>query len=373
MSDFPDRDAILSALDAVTDPKSGKGLRKAGMVRGLAIGPGRAGFMLEVAAEDAALYAPVREAAEAALKALPGIDEARVVLTAESGQARGPNPAHAKAGRAASLSPQATGPGRPAPVATSRPDHVKRVIAVASGKGGVGKSTVAVNLAVAFANIGLRAGLLDADVYGPSAPLMLGLSKPPEYGADEKIAPLEAYGLKVMSIGLLVNADRAMVWRGPMASRALTQMLTGTRWGSEAEPLDVLIVDLPPGTGDLHLELTQKTLLDGAVIVSTPQEMALIDARRAVAMFGALPTPVEVLGIIENMAYFSAPGTMEPIPIFGRGGAKSEADRLGVPFLGEIPIDVALREASDRGHPLVDAQPQSSTAQAFLEIARKLA
>lgn len=373
MSDFPDRETILAALNAVIDPRSGQGLRAAGMVRGLAIGPGRVGFMLEVSAEDAALYAPVREAAEQALRDLPGITEARVVLTAEAGPARGPSPSHAKAGRAASLSPQATAPARPAPVPAGRPDHVKRVIAVASGKGGVGKSTVAVNLACAFARLGLRAGLLDADVYGPSAPLMLGLEGAPEYGEDEKIVPKEAFGLKAMSIGLLVNADRAMIWRGPMASRALTQMLTGTRWGSEAEPLDVLVVDLPPGTGDLHLELVQKTVLDGAVIVSTPQEMALIDARRAVAMFGKFATPVPVLGIIENMAYFNAPDTDEPIPIFGRGGAKAEAKTLGVPFLGEIPIDMALREASDAGKPLVAAQPETATAQAFLEIARKLA
>lgn len=373
MSDFPDRETILAALNTVIDPKSGRGLRAAGMVRGLAIGPGRAGFMLEVSPADAALYAPVREAAEAALRALPGIDEARVVLTAESGPGKGPAPSHGKAGRAASLSPQATAPARPAPVPAGRPDHVKRVIAVASGKGGVGKSTVAVNLACAFARLGLRAGLLDADVYGPSAPLMLGLEGAPEYGEDEKIAPKEAFGLKAMSIGLLVNADRAMVWRGPMASRALTQMLTGTRWGSESEPLDILVVDLPPGTGDLHLELVQKTVLDGVVIVSTPQEMALIDARRAVAMFGKFQTPVPVLGIIENMAYFSAPGTDEPIPIFGRGGAKSEAEKLGVPFLGEIPIDMALREASDAGRPLVADQPETATALAFLEIARKLA
>lgn len=372
MSDFTSRDAILAALEGVIDPRSGQGLRTAGMVRGLAIGPGRVGFMLEVAAEDAALYAPVREAAEAALKSLPGVREARVVLTAESGPSKGPAPSHGKAGRAASLSPQATAPGRPAPVPAGRPAHVKRVIAVASGKGGVGKSTVAVNLACAFARLGLRAGLLDADVYGPSAPLMLGLQGAPEYGEDEKIIPIEAWGLKAMSIGLLVNADRAMIWRGPMASRALTQMLTGTRWGTEAEPLDVLVVDLPPGTGDLHLELVQKTVLDGAVIVSTPQEMALIDARRAVAMFGKFQTPVPVLGIIENMAYFSAPGTDEPIPIFGRGGAKAEAEKLGLPFLGEIPIDMALREAGDSGRPLVATAPASATGLAFQKIAQAL-
>jgi ATP-binding protein involved in chromosome partitioning len=373
MSDFPSRDDILAVLDRIVDPKAGKGLRAAGMVRGLAIGPGRAGFMLEVAAEDAALYAPVREAAEAALMGLPGIEQARVVLTAESGPGKGPRPSHGAEGRRASLSPQATAPSRPAPVPAGRPAHVKRVIAVASGKGGVGKSTVAVNLACAFARLGLRAGLLDADVYGPSAPLMLGLAGAPEYGADEKMVPLEAFGIKAMSIGLLIHADKAMIWRGPMASRALTQMLTGSRWGTEAEPLDVLVVDLPPGTGDVHLELVQKTLLDGAVIVSTPQEMALIDARRAVAMFGRLQTPVPVLGIVENMSGFIAPGTDEPIPIFGRGGAKAEAERLGVPFLGEVPIDLALREAGDRGQPLVAAKPDSATAQAFLEIARRLA
>ena len=361
MSDFPDRDTILKALDAVVDPKTGQGLSSAGLVRGLAIGPGRAGFMLEVAAADAAAYAPVRSAAEAALKALPGITEARVVLTAESGPVKR---------RGASLSDEAVRQGRPAPVPTARPDHVRRVIAVASGKGGVGKSTVAVNLAVAFARLGLRAGLLDADVYGPSAPLMMGLSGTPEYGADKKIEPLEAFGVKAMSIGLLVNAEQAMIWRGPMASQALTQMLTGVRWGSEADPLDVLVVDLPPGTGDVQLTLVQKTKLDGAVVVSTPQEAALIDARRAVTMFGKTGTPV--LGLIENMAYFAVPGSMEPIPIFGRGGAKAEAERLDLPFLGEIPIDMALREAGDAGRPLVDSAPDSETARAFLAIAERL-
>jgi ATP-binding protein involved in chromosome partitioning len=373
MSDFPSRETILAALDQVTDPKSGQGLRKAGLVHGLAIGPGRVGFMLEIAPEDAALYVPVREASEAALKALPGVEQTRVVLTAQTGPTKGPSPSTTVIGRRASLSPQATGPSRPAPVPAGRPDHVKRVIAVASGKGGVGKSTVAVNLACAFAQLGLRAGLLDADVYGPSAPLMLGLSGAPEYGEDQKMVPSEAFGLKAMSIGLLVNADKAMIWRGPMASRALTQMLTGSRWGTEEEPLDVLVVDLPPGTGDVHLELVQKTLLDGAVIVSTPQEMALIDARRAVAMFGRLQTPVPVLGIIENMSGFLVPNSDELIPIFGRGGARAEAERLEVPFLGEIPIDMALRESGDAGAPLVAVQPQSTTAKAFLAIAEALA
>ncbi len=363
MPDFPDRDTILAALDGVTDPRSGQGLAKAGMVKGLAIGPGRAGFMLDVAAADAAAYAPVRAAAEAALKALPGISEARVVLTAESAPATRP-------ARGPALSAEAIKQGRPAPTPAGRPDHVRRVIAVASGKGGVGKSTVAVNLACAFAALGLRAGLLDADVYGPSAPLMMGLGQTPDYGDDKKIIPLQAWGVKAISIGLLVNADQAMIWRGPMASQALTQMLTGTRWGTEAEPLDVLVVDLPPGTGDVQLTLVQKTKIDGAVVVSTPQEAALADARRAVAMFGKTGTPV--MGLIENMAYFTAPGGIEPIPIFGRGGASTEAERLEIPFLGEIPIDMALREACDAGRPLV-AEADSATAMAFMDIARRLA
>ena len=368
MTDLPSRETILSALDRIRDPKSGKGLAEAGMVRGLAVGAGRVGFMLEVSAADAAAYAPIRAVAEATLRNLPGVADARVVLTAEAGAAAAPAPRT----RSASLSPDALMAKKPAPVPTSRPEHVRRVIAVASGKGGVGKSTVAVNLACALAALGQRVGLLDADVYGPSAPLMLGLKGPPEYGEDEKIVPLEAWGLKAMSIGLLVNADRAMVWRGPMASRALTQMLTGARWGTEAEPLDVLVVDLPPGTGDLHLELVQKTLLDGAVVVSTPQEMALIDARRAVAMFEKLQTPVPILGIVENMAWFPNPATGEPIHIFGSGGARAEAARLEVPFLGEVPIDVALREGSDQGRPLVATTPDSPAAQAFLEMARRL-
>jgi len=362
MSEFPDRETILQALDRVIDPRSGQGLSTAGLVRGLAIGPGRAGFMLEVAAADAALYAPVRSAAEAALKGLPGITEARVVLTAEAGGKA--------ARRGASLSPEAVKQGRPAPVPAGRPDHVRRVIAVASGKGGVGKSTVAVNLACAFARLGLNAGLLDADVYGPSAPLMLGLSGSPEYGEDKKIVPLEAFGVRAMSIGLLVNAEQAMIWRGPMASQAITQMLTGARWGTADAPLDMLVVDLPPGTGDVQLTLVQKTRLDGVVVVSTPQEAALADARRAVTMFGKTGTPV--LGLIENMSYFTAPGTDEPIPIFGRGGARTEAQRLDIPFLGEIPIDMALREACDAGRPLVAEAPDSATGRAFLEIAERL-
>jgi ATP-binding protein involved in chromosome partitioning len=364
MTQTPDREAALAALDRVTDPKTGLGLSRAGLVRGLALASGRAGFMLEVAPADAELYAPVRAAAEEALRSLPGVDVAQVVLTAESAPRHAPR-------RGARLSEEALEQNRPkAPVPAGRPAHVRAVVAVASGKGGVGKSTVAVNLACALQRLGLRTGLLDADVYGPSAPTMLGIAGAPEYGDDKKMVPKQAWGLKAMSMGLLVDADRAMIWRGPMASQALGQMLGETRWGTPDEPLDVLVVDLPPGTGDVQLTLVQKTQLDGAVVVSTPQEVALADARRAVAMFGKIGTPV--FGVVENMAYFPDPSTGEAIPIFGRGGARAEAERLGVPCLGEIPIDMALRQGGDDGRPLVATAPDSATSASFAAVAERV-
>jgi ATP-binding protein involved in chromosome partitioning len=250
--------------------------------------------------------------------------------------------------------------------------HVRKVIAVASGKGGVGKSTVAVNLACALAARGLAAGLLDADIYGPSAPKMLGIDEQPRF-EDGKLVPLQAWGLKVMSIGFIVDEGAPMIWRGPMASSAVRQMIEDVHWGEEGASLDVLIVDLPPGTGDIHLTLVQKLAVDGVVIVSTPQEIALIDARRAAAMFGKMTPPVPILGVVENMAYFADPAGGSPIPIFGQGGARREAARLGVPFLGEVPIDIALREGADAGAPLTAAQPDSPTARVFLEMAEKLA
>ena len=351
---MPDRAAVIAALDAVTDPKSGQGLMAAGLVQGLVVAEDRAGFALEVPAGDTALYAPVRDAAEAALKAIPGMARVSVVLTAEA-------VATPPRRRTASLSPQAADQGRAkAPVPTDRPAHVRRVLAVASGKGGVGKSTVAVNLACAFAARGLRTGLLDADVYGPSAPTMLGISGKPDY-EDGAMVPHEAWGLKAMSVGLLMKADDAMIWRGPMASQAITQMLIQTRWGTESEPLDVLVVDLPPGTGDVQLTLIQKTPLDGAVIVSTPQEVALADARRAKTLFDRVNVPT--LGLIENMTG----------DVFGKGGAEAEALRLGVDFLGDIPLDAALRESGDAGRPLMVGAPESPAARRFAEVADRLA
>ena len=371
----PDRAQVYAALDRILDPKSGQGLMRAGLVRGLTLGPGRAGFMMEVSAADARLYAPVRDEAEAALRAIVGVERAQVVLTAEAQQGHGHGHDHAHAhpapARGARLSDAALDQGRPsAPVPAGRPENVRAVVAVASGKGGVGKSTVAVNLACALSRLGLRTGLLDADIYGPSAPLMLGLEGSPEVDEEKRLLPKDAYGVKAISIGLLVKAEQAMIWRGPMAAQALTQMLTQTRWATAEAPLDVLVVDLPPGTGDVQLTLVQRTQIDGAVIVSTPQEAALADVRRAAAMFAKVSTPI--LGIVENMAYFPDPATGAPIEIFGRGGARAEAERTGLPFLGEIPIDVELRKGADAGRPLVAVAPDSETSKAFLSLAEKV-
>ncbi|MBV8593416.1 MAG: Mrp/NBP35 family ATP-binding protein [Caulobacteraceae bacterium] len=354
------------ALNRIVDPKSGRGLAAAGLARGLTVEGGRAGFMLEVAAADAALYAPVRLAAEKALAALPGIERAQVVLTTATPaqpqvvQRRTAAAAHDPRADTARLPPAQ-------PLA-----NVKRVIAVASGKGGVGKSTVAVNLACAFRARGLAVGLLDADVYGPSAPTMLGVTAKPTF-EDGKLTPLEAHGLKVMSMGFVVGEAMPMIWRGPMVSSAVRQMIEEVRWAEPERPLDVLVVDLPPGTGDIHLTLVQKLKLDGVVIVSTPQELALIDARRAAGMFQRMNPPVPILGVVENMAWFPDPSTGARIPIFGEGGARAEAARLGVPFLGEIPIELALRQAGDTGRSIADIDPAGPVARAFRDMAAALA
>ena len=370
MSQPVERSAVLKALNAIRDPKSGRGLVEAGLVQGLVATEGRAGFMMEVPPADARLYEAVREEAEAALQALPGVEKAQVVLTADREPPVPPGTVRMR--RNSRLSEEAEAQARPAPQAAGlKPDHVAHVIAVASGKGGVGKSTVAVNLACALAMLGKRTGLLDADVYGPSVPRMTGLTAEPKTTADKKLLPLVGWGLKVMSIGLLVDEASPMIWRGPMASSAVNQMLNDVQWGTEDEPLDILVVDMPPGTGDIQLTLAQRVALSGAVVVSTPQEVALIDARRAVSMFEK--THVPIMGVVENMAYFPDPTTGRPIEIFGRGGAKAVAAQLRTPFLGEIPIDVALRQACDDGRPLVATQTDTPAAQAFLEIAAAVA
>jgi ATP-binding protein involved in chromosome partitioning len=329
-----DRVAVEAVLNAISDPATGRGLIEAGVAKGLTVAEDRAGFVIEVPADRVAAYAPVRDAAEAALKAMPGMSRVSVILTSEA-----PAPA-----RKASLSREAVDQGRPrAPVPTDRPAHVRRVIAVASGKGGVGKSTVSVNLAAAFARAGWSTGILDADVHGPSLPTMLGLSGKPEY-RDGMMEPHRAHGLRAMSVGLLTRTDDAMIWRGPMASQALTQMLTQTLWGTEDAPLDVLVVDLPPGTGDVQLTLIQKTPLDGVVIVTTPQEVALADARRAHTLFQRVGVPT--LGLIENMTG----------DVFGRGGGMAEASRIGAAFLGDLPLNADVRRAGDAGSPLAEGE-----------------
>ncbi len=369
---MPTRDDVLHALRAVRDPRSGRPLPEAGLVQGLLVGPDRAGFMLEVAPADVALYEPVRAEAEAALRAMPGVTRVHVALTAEA-----PAPAFQTQARTApprsapprpGPPPSATAAPRERPAAAPRPPHVRHVVAVASGKGGVGKSTVAVNLACAFARMGLSTGLLDADVYGPSAPRMFGLSgAKPDVDEANKLLPLTAWGVRLASIGFLVDEGAPMIWRGPMASTAIGQLLNDVRWGTDADPLDVLVVDMPPGTGDVQLTLAQKVTTDGAVIVSTPQEVALIDVRRGAAMFEKTATPI--LGVVENMSYFPDPATGAPIPIFGHGGARAVAAELGAPFLGEVPIDMALRAGGDDGRPAVATAPDSTSARALMAIA----
>jgi len=378
MSEGPDRTAILQALDAVIDPKSGKGLTSAGLVRGLILRSGRAAFMLEVAPADIELYRQVRDRAEEVLADADGVETAQVVLTTELqapsaatlkvSPRRPPPPAHDPQARRARIAEDPQAQLHPM-VDAVKPPHVRKVIAIASGKGGVGKSTVAVNLAAALAKLGKRVGLLDADIYGPSAPTMLGLEGEPTFDAEKRLNPMEAWGVKVMSIGFIVEPGTANIWRGPMASSALRSLMN-SNWGTEAEPLDVLVIDLPPGTGDIQLTLVQKLKMDGVVIVSTPQEIALIDARRAAAMFAKTGAPI--LGVVENMAWF-ADSSGARIPIFGSGGARAEAERLNVPLLAEIPIEVALREACDEGKPLVATNPDSAAAEAFLQLAEKLA
>jgi ATP-binding protein involved in chromosome partitioning len=357
-----DRQQILDALAGVIDPARGQDVVALGMVSGVVVKGGNVGFALEVVPSEAARKEPLRQACEQAVLALPGVTSVTAVLTAERtpGAARG-EPAQSRPSAAAS--PIAR--GAPAPGA-AKPDlpGIRSVVAVASGKGGVGKSTTSVNLALGLARLGQRVGLLDADIYGPSQPRMLGIVGKPTSPDGKKLRPMANYGVRVMSMGFLVDEDAPMIWRGPMVQSAIQQMLTDVEWGE----LDVLVVDLPPGTGDAQLTMAQRVPLAGAVIVSTPQDIALLDARKALNMFRKVDVPV--LGIIENMSYFLCPHCGGRSEIFSHGGARATAAKFGVDFLGEIPLDLAIREQTDAGRPPVVAQPEGPQAQAYLEVAR---
>jgi len=367
---------VKAALSRIIDPAAGTDIISAGLVKSLQINGGDVSFVLEVDPARGAALEPLRQAAEAAVAGLDGVDSVKAVMTAHSGAGQAPQTqAPQSQGSIPNLRPAgATSPSASASVAPPKPIQegpaklpgVDRVIAIASGKGGVGKSTLTANLAVALAARGQKVGLLDADVYGPSQPRMLGVAGRPSSPDGNVILPLRNHGVTVMSLGLMVEEDEALVWRGPMLMGALNEMLTKVQWGK----LDVLLVDLPPGTGDVQMTLCQKTQVAGAVVVSTPQDIALIDARKGIDMFQRMDCPI--LGIVENMAGFVCDGCGKQHYPFGHGGAKAEAEKLGVPFLGEIPLDLDIRIAGDGGAPIVSAKPDGPQAAGFWAIADAL-
>jgi ATP-binding protein involved in chromosome partitioning len=355
---------VIDRLRKVRSPR-GVALTEANVLSAVTLNDGKVFFSINVDAAEARAWESVRAQAEAAVRELPGITTVMVALTAER--------------KAPAVAPPPSRPGVQ-PVSAHKPPHspaspmarqaeipgVAAVIAVASGKGGVGKSTTALNLALGLRDLGLRVGLLDADIYGPSVPRLTGINEKPALDAERKMIPIARFGLSIMSIGFLVEEDTAMIWRGPMVMSAINQMLRDVAWGT----LDVLVVDMPPGTGDAQLTLAQNVPLKGAVIISTPQDLSLIDARRGLAMFRKVNVPV--LGIVENMSYFQCPHCGTRCDIFGHGGARHEAERLGVPFLGEIPLHMAIRETSDSGNPVVVSDPDGPHSAAYRAIAGQI-
>ena len=372
------KEQVLDKLRGIRGPDMDGNIVDMGLVSDVFISDSKVYFSITVPAERARELDPLRAAAERVVKDIPGVKGAMVALTADrkgvSSSAPVQRPAaapsqpghagHSHAGHSHAAAP--TAQRTPTAAAKAGIPGVGAIIAVATGKGGVGKSTTSVNLALALKANGLRVGILDADIYGPSMPRLLKISGRPQQIEGRMIRPMENYGLKVMSMGFLVDEEVAMIWRGPMIQSALLQMLREVAWGD----LDVLVVDMPPGTGDAQLTMAQQVPLAGAVIVSTPQDLALIDARKGLAMFRKVEVPV--LGIVENMSYFIAPDTGNRYDIFGHGGARKEAERIGVPFLGEVPLTMGIRETSDAGTPVVASEPDSEITRVYREIARKV-
>ena len=358
------KDDVLASLARVSCP-DGTPLHKSGALSDVLATDGKVFFSITVDAGEVKAWESVRKQAEEVVRAMPGVTSAMVALTAER---RGGG----SGGGAAPQRPAPAGGAAGGPRPASRGEGgvgvpgVESIIAVASGKGGVGKSTTAVNLALGLATLGLKVGVLDADIYGPSLPKLLAIKERPQTLGGTRLKPISRYGLTVMSIGFVVDEETPMIWRGPMVISALTQMLREVEWGT----LDVMVVDMPPGTGDAQLTMAQQVPLKGAVIVSTPQDLALIDARRGIAMFRRVNVPV--LGIVENMSYFECPECGTRSDIFGHGGAHREAERLGVPFLGEVPLHMTIREKSDAGLPVVATEPDGPHAKAYCEIAARV-
>ncbi len=345
------RDAVTTALKQIADPVSGGDIMSSGVVRALNVEGGTVRFVMEIPPSAAQVYTGVKADAETALKAMDGVEAVNIVLTGHSEKAPPPD----------------LKPARPAqPAGPQKVPGVERILAIASGKGGVGKSTVSANLACALASQGRRVGLLDADVYGPSQPRMLGVSGRPASPDGKIILPMRNHGVTMMSLGLMTNEDQAVVWRGPMLMGALQQMLTQVQWGA----LDVLLVDLPPGTGDVQMTLAQKAQVDGAIVVSTPQDVALLDARKGIDMFNQLKVPI--IGMIENMSTHICSKCGHEEHVFGHGGVAAEAEKLGVPLLAEVPLHLDIRLAADGGAPIAVSAPDSTQAKAFHDIAAAL-